>query len=85
MKINFDDLLKDGLVVQKHYPNGLKLTKYHNKVFYKNLWNLDPRLLEARGIITDQDDNIIVWPFTKVFNHHENGVNIPRDQDVSCS
>ncbi|QHZ59993.1 hypothetical protein PJKIFABJ_00038 [Pseudomonas phage PE09] len=69
----FDALIEAGLVKRKRYENGLSVFKYARKVFYDALWNTDPLLLEARGIVLDDDGNKIIWPFTKVFNHNENG------------
>lgn len=79
MKINFDDLIEKGLVKEKRYDNGLRVIKYARKVFYDNLWNTDERLLDARGIVLDEEDNVIVLPFRKVFNYTENGTTIARD------
>lgn len=36
--------------------------------------------MECRGLVVDSDYNVIIKPFTKVFNHHENGTNIDRDE-----
>lgn len=82
MKLNFDDLIEKGLVKEKRYDNGLRVLKYARKVFYDNLWHLDTRLLEARGIVLDSEDNIVSWPFTKVFNHNENGTVCSGDRLV---
>jgi hypothetical protein len=79
MKMNFQDLIDKGLVKQKRSAHGLRVLKYARKVFYDNLWHLDSRLLEARGLVLDDDDNVIVRPFTKVFNYGENGTTIERD------
>lgn len=68
----FDHLVKAGLVKQKRYENGLSVFKYTRKVFYDALWNTDPLLLEARGMVLDDEGNKVMWPFTKVFNHYEN-------------
>lgn len=76
---NVEDLVEQGWVRKKTYDNGLSVLKYHNKVFYKNLWSKDKRLLDCRGIVVDSDDNIVVYPFTKVFNLGENGTSIPSD------
>lgn len=81
MKIDFKDLVKSGLVKQKEYGD-LKITKYARKVFYDNLWSKDARLMDARGIVTDKHDKVIVWPFTKIFNHGENGTTLDQDQMV---
>jgi hypothetical protein len=63
----------------KRYP-GLFVLKYGREVFYKNLWHVNPLLLECRGLVVDVDYNVIVKPFTKVFNYGENGTTIDRDE-----
>jgi hypothetical protein len=75
-------LANPHLVLQKpsaRYP-GLFVVKYKNKVFYDNLWT--PELQEMRGLVVDEDWNVIVRPFTKIFNRFENGTDIPLDEDV---
>ena len=71
MKFCVADLIEQGLVKKKTYNSGvfegLSVLKYSKKVFYNNLWNKDKRLLDCRGIVVDSEDNIVVWPFTKVF------------------
>lgn len=52
---------------------GLYVLKYKNNVFYDNMWHVDDFLLYARGLVVDQHYNIVVKPFTKVFNHGESG------------
>ena len=88
MKFNVDDLIEQGLVKKKTYTEGeyvgLSVLKYTRKVFYDNLWHLDNRLLECRGIVVDEDDNIIVLPFKKVFNLGENNTKVAPDTDVVC-
>ena len=82
--MNFDDLVERGLVHKKTYTEGkyagLSVFKYSRKVFYDNLWSLDDRLLEARGVVLDSDGNVVVWPFRKVFNYQENGTTIGEEQ-----
>lgn len=78
----FEELIAKGLVKQKRYDNGLSVFKYTREVFYKALWNEDPLLLEARGMVLDDDGNKVIWPFTKVFNHHENGTELDLDAKV---
>lgn len=65
----------------KNYP-GLFVIKYKNKVFYDNLWT--PELCEFRGLVVDNDWNVVVRPFTKVFNRHERGTDINRDAMVTA-
>lgn len=36
--------------------------------------------MECRGLVVDRDYNVVIKPFTKVFNHHENGTNIDRNE-----
>lgn len=63
----------------KRYP-GLFTLKYTRAVFYDALWDANPLLLECRGLVVDADYNVVVKPFTKVFNYQENGTTIPRDE-----
>jgi RNA ligase len=70
------------LVMQKasaRYPD-LFVVKYKNKVFYESLWT--PELQEMRGLVVDKDWNVIVRPFSKIFNRFENGTDIPGDEEV---
>lgn len=63
----------------KKYP-GLFVLKYARRVFYDNLWHFHPYLVLCRGLIVDANYNIVVKPFTKVFNYKENGTEIPLDE-----
>lgn len=73
MKFDFQDLIDRKLVTRKRYDNGLNVFKYSKRVFFDSLWNEDKRLLNARGIVLDDEGNAVIWPFTKVFNYLENG------------
>lgn len=67
----------------KRYP-GLFTVKYHNRVFYDNLWTNE--LKECRGRVELANGNIVVNPFTKVFNRNENGTDIhPNEVCVASS
>jgi len=85
-EFNVDDLIEQGLVKKKTYTEGkykgLSILKYTKKVFWDNLWSVDERLLECRGLVVDEDDNIIVRPFKKVFNLGENGVTVDPERMV---
>lgn len=59
---------------------GLYVLKYKRKVFYDNLWN--DYLMDCRGTVVDENMNVRVRPFTKVFNFGENGTTIHRDAAV---
>jgi hypothetical protein len=61
------------------YP-GLSVVKYKPTVFFKNLWT--PELEEMRGLVVDQDWNVVVLPFKKIYNRMERGFDIPRDEIV---
>ena len=86
MKLNVQDLIDQGLVVKKSYTEGvykgLSVLKYHRKVFFNNLWHLDERLLECRGTVVDEDWNVVVLPFKKVFNLGENGTQVDPEREV---
>lgn len=85
MKFIVDDLIEKKLVQVRKSPCGdYRLLKYTRKVFYDNLWHIDPRLLQCRGIVVDKHDNVVMYPFDKVFNLGENGTgkDIPDDKTV---
>ena len=86
MKFNVQDLIEQGLVTKKTYTEGiykgLSVLKYHRKVFFNNLWNVDDRLLECRGTVVDKDWNVVVLPFKKVFNLGENGTEVDPEREV---
>lgn len=88
MKFNVDDLVEKGLVKKKTYTEGiykgLSVLKYSRKVFFDNLWHLDERLLECRGIVVGENDNVIVLPFKKVFNLGENDTQVDPELMVTC-
>ena len=63
------------------YP-GLFVKKYSKRVFYDNLWNSHPDIVESRGHVVTNDGTRVINPFTKVFNFGENGVSISRDAQV---
>ena len=77
-KEQMDSLVDRKLAIVKKY-NGLNLYKYHRKVFYDNLWHLDPALMECRGIVFADDGELVQLPFRKVFNVGENGTEIGGD------
>jgi hypothetical protein len=86
MKLNVDDLIEKGLVNKKNYTSGiytgLSVLKYTKQVFWKNLWHLDERLLECRGTVVDEEDNVVVLPFKKVFNLGELPYTLDPEMEV---
>lgn len=60
---------------------GLSVRKYKKKVFFDNLWNEDlEALTEARGHVVNSKGEVVVNPFTKIFNYGENGTNIDGEE-----
>lgn len=88
MKFCVKDLISQGIVKAKTYTEGpytgLSVLKYSNSVFWDNRWGEDSRLLDCRGMVVDQDDNVVIWPFTKIFNRFENETDLPLDMHVSA-
>lgn len=80
--MNFDDLVQKNLVTKKTYVNGLSIYKYTRKVFFDNLWHLDDRLLDARGLVLDANNKVVINPFSKVFNYKENGVTVDLEKEI---
>lgn len=83
-KFDVADLIASGLVRAKTYTEGdfagLSVLKYHGRVFWDNMWGRDRRLLDCRGIVVDQEGNVILHPFTKIFNRGENKTDLnPND------
>lgn len=80
----FQELIDQGLVKEKKYPNGLSVFKYTRRVFFDSLWDQDDLLMEARGMVLDAEGNKVIWPFTKVFNYGERdtGLDVPDDKEV---
>ena len=80
--MNFDDLIQKNLVTKKTYENGLSIYKYTRKVFFDSLWHLDDRLLDARGLVLDANNKVVINPFSKVFNYKENGVTVDLEKEI---
>ena len=63
-------LYDDGLVYKQVHPTlPLTIWNYSEKCQYKNIWN--EHLLMCRGLVTDNEGNIIARPFKKFFNIEE--------------
>jgi hypothetical protein len=70
--------LKDW-VKETKYENGLRVFKYNQQAFWNSMFSKLPLLRECRGLVLDVNDNIIAYPFTKVHNINENGVEEARE------
>lgn len=90
MKIDKDtlqQLINDKLITVKQSTNYpmLSVIKYTRRVFYDALWDKNPLLKDARGLIIDSDYNVVVRPFEKVFNRGETqDADIHGDSHVLC-
>lgn len=62
------------------YP-GLFVRKYKKKVFYDSLWN--DELIEARGRVETEAGQVVIRPFTKVFNDGERA-DVKIDDNDRC-
>lgn len=73
-----------NLVTMKACGNGLNVLKYKRKVFYDGLWN--EFLEECRGLIVDDEFNIVSYPFTKIYNYgiEKNAPKIYPDEMVQA-
>lgn len=63
--------------IRYNHDKTLVMFKYSRKAFWSNLWDKYPALKEARGIVftnpeTTKKTELVVRPFTKVFNIGEN-------------
>jgi hypothetical protein len=56
----------------KTYP-GLFVLKYARSVFYDHKWGQHELIKECRGLIVDADYNVVIRPFTKIYNYLEEG------------
>lgn len=78
-----NSLKEAGLISDKYYPEMcLHVFKYARNVFFKNLWNTDSLLKEARGLVMNDNGEIVVYPFTKTFNYLENGTTVDPEMYV---
>jgi len=72
---------EDNLVYKQVHPSlPLTIWNYSEKVQYDNLW--DDITLQTRGLVTDNNGNIVARPFRKFFNIEENKHSPTSDFDV---
>lgn len=66
-------LVHQRLAVLRQHSNGeWGIFKYSKRVFFNNLWHLDPLIEEARGIVVDlATGDVVQYPFSKVYNYTE--------------
>jgi RNA ligase len=62
---------EDGLLYKQVHPSlPLTIWNYSEKVQFENLW--DEVTLMCRGLVTDNEGNMVAIPFQKFFNIEEN-------------
>lgn len=80
-KINlekFSELIDQGFVnANKHDSGKLIILNYTPKTQYEHYWN-DLTII-ARGLITDNEGNIVARPFKKFFNLEEHTTPLPNE------
>lgn len=65
--VELPDMLLGGFVVARRHPTApLTIYNYTAKAQYENVWN--EATLTCRGLITDDNGNIVARPFRKFFN-----------------
>lgn len=73
MKLNKDillQLIEDGYIMVNTHPElPLMILNYTRKAQFEKYWN--EYTLMCRGLIIDQDYNVIAMPFKKFFNYEE--------------
>jgi RNA ligase len=69
---------EEGLVYKQVHPTlPLTIWNYSEKVQYEGLW--DEITLQTRGLVTDDEGNIVARPFKKFFNLEE-GKHTPTEE-----
>jgi RNA ligase len=70
MREKLNKYYEDGLLYKQVHPTlPLTIWNYTEKVQYENLW--DEVTLMCRGLVTDNEGNIVATPFQKFFNIEE--------------
>jgi RNA ligase len=73
-----NEYFEKGLVYKQIHPTlPLTIWNYTEKVQYEDLW--DEITLQTRGLVTDNEGNIIARPFNKFFNIEE-GKHTPTEK-----
>ena len=71
MKEILEKYLEKGLVYNQIHPTlPLTIWNYSEKVQFERLW--DDVLVQVRGLVIDNNGNVIARPFKKFFNLDEN-------------
>ena len=78
MKEVLEKYHEEGLVYKQVHPTlPLTIWNYSEKVQYEGLW--DEITLQTRGLVTDDEGNVVARPFKKFFNLEE-GKHTPTEE-----
>ena len=79
---DINNLIDDGLISKTKHPDySIWVYNYTNKCQYEQSWT--PETLQCRGLILDEDGNVVARPFPKFFNigeHLAKGNSIPTSK-----
>ena len=72
---------EEGLVYKQVHPTlPLTIWNYNEKVQYEGKW--DEITIQTRGLVTDNEGNVVARPFKKFFNIEENKHTPTEEFDV---
>ena len=76
-------LYNEGLILKQTHPNlPLTIWNYDRMVQYNNMWDYDELIPQCRGLITDNEGNVIAKPFPKFHNYEEHVVENSKLQPI---
>lgn len=65
------NIIDGNIRVQRHPKFPLRIYNYTHQCMYNGVW--DNETMTCRGLIVDDDDNVIARPFRKFFNYGQAG------------
>lgn len=75
----FESYIKKGLIKKQSHPTEpLWIYNYTHKTQVEDAWDTVTR--QARGIILNEEGNVVARPFKKFFNLSENKTNVPATE-----
>jgi RNA ligase len=81
-KIELDKLINDGMIIDnRHKTLPLTILNYSKFAQFEKNWA--PLTLQARGLVIDDDYNVVAIPFKKFFNIEETKKeDIPKNESI---
>lgn len=68
----FERLVAEGYITERRHPTlPLRVYCYTKKTQYSRTWTPETRM--ARGLVTDDEGNVVARPFEKFYNVGEPG------------